>query len=437
MGNWISERAGMRLLSSARRISDVSPIKGHRACALLFDESPCAMGDATETIIDALRSKDGHATFAVYGSTAENYPDHRGKKGKESGRGVHYAHLPDLEADDQGGAEAHPELVRAILDGGHQIIASGYRMIPADKPLFSRRSVLRTVGEVGDDLRRLTTLCGDPMEAILPPMGGILIRDGFDLYDVCGALGWNCIAPAKTYGMKFYMSDDPRAEAKRLVRSLAKQLRDDPDAFDGMILRFDGGKSPALRAPLMSVAAAAIVEQLTNAGYELITVHELLRRAPFADAEPGDDVFPAARRMTLAGYTVCCRNNCVRPDCTVTREMLYAMMTPRDVMIDYISSRILKTEPVFEQNKLYEKEFLMAPGSPLTAGMYYGYASGWSLEQRHSAMTQATFGKFLDQISAGRDLDWHAPKDGSLTKQDVILALDQLISAEKAGNNGE
>ena len=71
----ISDRAGVRLLSPARRIRRQAPVKDHRACALLFDESPCAASDVTAALLDALRKASAKATFAVYGSTEALYPD--------------------------------------------------------------------------------------------------------------------------------------------------------------------------------------------------------------------------------------------------------------------------------------------------------------------------------------------------------------------------
>ena len=84
MASFMANQLGMRMLAPARRITKVAPVKGRRACALVFDESPCAAEGVTEAILAALRTTGAKATFAVYGSTAENYPDRRGKAGREA-----------------------------------------------------------------------------------------------------------------------------------------------------------------------------------------------------------------------------------------------------------------------------------------------------------------------------------------------------------------
>ena len=133
----ISDRAGVRLLSPARRIRRQAPVKDHRACALLFDESPCAASDVTAALLDALRKASAKATFAVYGSTEALYPDRCGKREKESGRGVRYAHLPDWQKDTQGGARHCPELIRQIQADGHAIAVSNDTFQPNGRPWFS------------------------------------------------------------------------------------------------------------------------------------------------------------------------------------------------------------------------------------------------------------------------------------------------------------
>ena len=114
------------------------------------------------------------------------------------------------------------------------------------------------------------------------------------------------------------------------------------------------------------------------------------------------------------------------------RDALYAMMVPPHIMQDYMISRLIKTEPAYGVNRRYEKEFLMAPGSPASAGMFYAYEAGWPLGKRQAVVTARDFIAFLDRVSAGKTLDWTPPKERALLKSDIIMALDQLIRAEQA-----
>ena len=435
MGSIFSDSAGMRMLSPARRVSRVAPVKRRRACALVFDESPCAYGGVTESLTAALREAEARATFALYGSTAENYPDRRGRRLRESGRGIRYAHLPDFEADAQGGAAACPELVAEILRSGCAAAAGGYRFIPNGRAFFSKRRAFMTAEESFDDLQRLAELLaaqGAGATAYLPPFGAALIADGRSVYDVCNALGLDCLVPAHSFGAQFYTGEDEKAEAERILRAFQARLNANAAYFDGKVVRLDGGKSPRLKEPVAPLVIRRLLALLKDNGYELTTVDGLLARSPFSDLTAEDEAFAAAKAMLDRGYTVCCRDNAFRPNAAVTREELYAMLVPPNIMRDYMLSRLKKTEPVFPLNRRSEKEFLMSPGSAVSAGMFYGYEVGWPLGHRQAAMTPHSFAVFLDKAAAGKRLDWKPPADGTLLKKDLISALDQLIRAEQA-----
>ena len=265
MGSFFSDNACMRLLSPARRISRVAPVKGRRACTLVFDESPCAYGDVTGLLLAALQKTASQATFAVYGSTAENYPDRRGRRFSESGRGVRYAHLPDFEADAQGGAADQPELIRAVAGADCGFAAAGYRFMPNGKTPFTRRKPLTTADESFDDLQRLLTLLDTQqisVTAYLPPFGMTQIADGRSVYDVCNALGLNCIVPAHSFCDRFYTGEDEKTEAKRIYRAFQARLQSNAGFFDGKLVRLDGGKSARLKAPVMPLIIDSLLALL-------------------------------------------------------------------------------------------------------------------------------------------------------------------------------
>ena len=431
----ISDRAGVRLLSPARRIRRQAPVKDHRACALLFDESPCAASDVTAALLDALRKASAKATFAVYGSTEALYPDRCGKREKESGRGVRYAHLPDWQKDTQGGARHCPELIRQIQADGHAIAVSNDTFQPNGRPWFSRRKAFQTAEESYQSIQQLMSaeaLAGAAISAHLPPFDAAMLPDGRTVYDVCNALGMNCLSPAVSYASNFYRENDGKAEAERIVRSVQARLHDDSGWFDGKVIRMDGGLAPTLPDPAVPLAISRVLRLLQAAGYELLTVDELVARSPFADLDASAESFEAACDLLKRGYTVGCLGGTFRPDAEMQRDALYAMMVPPHIMQDYMISRLMKTEPAYGVNRRYEKEFLMAPGSPASAGMFYAYEAGWPLGKRQAVVTARDFIAFLDRVSAGKTLDWTPPKERALLKSDIIMALDQLIRAEQA-----
>ena len=294
---------------------------------------------------------------------------------------------------------------------------------------------MTTADESFDDLQRLLTLLDTQqisVTAYLPPFGMTQIADGRSVYDVCNALGLNCIVPAHSFCDRFYTGEDEKTEAKRIYRAFQARLQSNAGFFDGKLVRLDGGKSARLNAPVMPLIIDSLLALLREHGYELLTMEELLERSPFADLSSEDEGFAEAYDMLKRGYTVCCRGNTIRPYATVTREELYAMLVPQNIMRDYMLSRLKKTEPVFPLNRRSEKEFLMSPGSAVAAGMFYGYEVGWPLAHRRVEMTPRTFSAFLDKAAAGKKLDWTPPEDGTLHKKDIIIALDQLIRSEQA-----
>lgn len=440
MASFMANQLGMRMLAPARRITKVAPVKGKRACALVFDESPCAVEGVTEAILAALQAADAKATFAVYGSTAENYPDRRGKAGREAWRGVRYAHLPDFEADAKGGAEAQPELLRAIAADGHEVAVSGYRYLSATSVLFSRRKTFPDVVTLADDLKRvlaLTEAAGIAVDSYMPPFDAVLLADSRSVYDVCNAFGLNVLDPACEYGSGFYTGTDAAAEAQRIVRSVRTRLKSDPTYFDGRLLRFSGGICPKLQGAATPKALPEVLALLKEHGYEVLSVRQLLARSPFEDISADDACFASAKALLDAGYTIACRGNRFRPDAALTREALYAMLIPQHIMRDYMQSRLYRTTAAFALNQKSEKEFYMSPGTAVSAGMFYGFALGWPLERRQTEMTARGFAAFLEKAAVGNSIKWTPPTDAQLRRKDVVDALLQFISEEETAQNGK
>lgn len=68
------------------------------------------------------------------------------------------------------------------------------------------------------------------------------------------------------------------------------------------------------------------LQLLTDHGYRIVTVSELLEKSPFQDVTPESGTGAAARRLLGRGWCVAYQDNTIRPDAVLTRGEL-AMMS--------------------------------------------------------------------------------------------------------------
>lgn len=159
------ERAGA-YLSPVRRIERIKTEK--RVCAMTFDDGPCRLpGSPSEdgkpltlSLLETLERFGARGTFDVVGDTSGNYPDKAGKEGSADWGGVRFDHYPDFQKDANGGAQNCPELVKRILDGGHEITSHSYsHVLFGPKPLvYGSREPLPGLDAVVADLQKLDAL---------------------------------------------------------------------------------------------------------------------------------------------------------------------------------------------------------------------------------------------------------------------------------------
>lgn len=326
-------RAGQKVyLSPVRRIERVAA--DSRVCAMTFDDGPCRLpaypeegGEGlTLTLLRTLEKYGAKGTFDVIGDTSENYPDTRGKTGSAQWSGVSYDHYPDFGKDADGGAANCPELIGRILSGGHEITSHTYRhVLFGKKPLvYGSRKPLEGLDAVTEDLRRLHTLLqeryGYTIRLSRPPHYVDRTKDGFSAYDAYALMGYQYMA-ASFDGAGWLPLAEEQAEVEAMIDPIEKALRENPDALRGQIIFQKDGYNMARRAPV----AKALDRQLallTERGYRVITVSELLNCCPFADVSPKDPCFGAAKKLLDAGFCVCYRDNTVRPGAILTRAEL-------------------------------------------------------------------------------------------------------------------
>ena len=328
-------------LSTVRRFERVKT--NRRVCAMTFDDGPMNLPPVpdnhggkplTLVLLETLEAHGGKGTFDIVGDTSSNYPDQPGKHGSASWGGVSYDHYPDIGKDAFGGAEHCPELVKRILDGGHQITNHSYaHVLFGRKPLvYGARKFLGNLDQVTDDLKKLDHLLrqrhGYQMEYMRPPHYVDKINGGFDSYDACALMGYQYMA-ASFDGAGWLPCATYEQEVEATWKPLEAALRADPDALCGQIIFQKDGFNMARRTPIADGLGKAL-EILSAYGYQVITVKELVEGySPFEDLGEGDPVFSAACHLLERGYTVAFRNNKVLPDTPMTRGALAMMVYGR------------------------------------------------------------------------------------------------------------
>lgn len=330
----IKERTPV-FLSPVRRIERVA-LK-ERVVAMTFDDGPCAMPanpsqdgkPLTLALVETLEEYGAKGTFDVIGDTSENYPDEPGKEGTAFWGGVRYDHYPDFGRDADGGVKNCPELVKRILDGGHEITSHTWsHVLFGPKPLvYGKRDPLENIDAVIADLRKMDSFMKENHNYNIalsrPPHYVDKTKDGFSSYDAYAVMGYQYLA-ASFDGAGWLPLASYEAETDAAVKPLAAALDADPDALCGQIIFQKDGYNMARRSPVLHGLKGQL-EILKKHGYAVVTVSELLSRCPFSDLSPDHPFFPAAKALVEAGYCVSFRDNTVRIGKPLTRGE-YAMM---------------------------------------------------------------------------------------------------------------
>ena len=322
-------------LSPVRRIERVATHQ--RVCAMTFDDGPCrlpAQPDAfdgkplTVVLAETLERYGAHGSFDVVGDTSANYPDAAGQEGSASWGGVAYDHYPDFGMDAQGGALHCPDLVDRLLQGGHEVTNHTYSHVLFGKKslVYGKRRFLPGLDPVVADLQRLHALIGEhgyEMKLSRPPHYVDPIAGGFSSYDAYGLMGYQYMA-ASFDGAGWLPLADYSAEVEATWKPLAQKLEENPDYFCGQIIFQKDGYNMARRSPIAHGLERQL-ELLTQNGYQVVSVGELLSRSPFLDVGQDDPLGRDARALLEAGWCVAFRDNSLRPDTVLTRGAL-AMM---------------------------------------------------------------------------------------------------------------
>lgn len=365
-------------LSPVRRVERVA--LDERVCAMTFDDGPCRLpanpdGFAgkplTLVLAETLERYGALGTFDVVGDTSQNYPDRPGKHGSASWGGIAFDHYPDFGQDGEGGVLHCPELVDRLLQGGHELTSHTYSHVLFGKKnlVYGRRHTLSGLEAAVEDLQKLHALVrerhGYEMKLSRPPHYVDRIGQNFSSYDAYAAMGYQYMA-ASFDGAGWLPLSTYEAEVEAAWKPVAQKLAEDPDYFCGQIIFQKDGYNMARRSPV----AHGLEEQLkrlAGAGYQVVTVSQLLERSPFLDLPQSDPRGAAAKKLLEAGFCPAFRDNSLRPDSPLTRGELAMMAFGWE-------SGELRRKLLQGEEKLPWSD--LKPGHPYAAPLLYGVRLG-------------------------------------------------------------
>jgi len=314
-------------LSPVRRVEAQATDPAARLVALTFEDGPTAapprpdlssarwhgnsgphshrLGTAprgagiTEIILEMLAAYGAGATFAVVGTAGE---------------------------DDGGlvGVAARPDLVRRILEAGHELANHSWRHLPfGPVPGQPRRrwdrdaagaEVVRLHEEV---LERFgyTFRLGRPPHLV---DGAGETPPAFAVYE---GLGYDYLGLGVEAGGGGPSSGSYDADVEAIVLGLQRRLEKDGRALSGKVVSFHEGYDAGGRSPVVT-ALPRVLQLLRNYGYRAVTVSALLEASPFADLSPDDPFWAPAHDLLRRGWWVTYRSGEVRPGQPLVRGEL-------------------------------------------------------------------------------------------------------------------
>ena len=328
--------------SPVRRIGQACPPRDRRLVAMTFDDGPDALTvegrdrGLTQVILDELKEYGAKVTFDVIGSTADNYPDEKGELGTFMWSGRAFDHYPKFGADGLAGAKNRPELIRAILDGGHEISNHGstHRLFGRMRAVYGQRHHFETLEQVVGDL--------EDLHGYLEREFGYTMRlgrrahyidkipDGASAYDAYRIMGYNYMA-ASFDGAGWQPLASYDLEVDAMVKPLENALRADPESLNGKIIFQKDGSNMAERTPIAD-ALPRQLRLLQDAGYQVVPVSALLEVSPFEDMDPASEEAESVKYLLSRGRAPGYKNNTFHGERNVTAGELYMMLADPEAL---------------------------------------------------------------------------------------------------------
>lgn len=426
-----------KYVTTVRRIERVYPPEGMRVVAMTFDDGPTDIetnpkvseDGLTLHLLKTLEKYDARGTFDVIGTTEHNYPDEAGEENSFTWGGVKFDHYPDINLDARAGAKNKPELIKRILDGGHEITNHGYRHVLFGKMklVYGDRESFENIHEVIDDIMTLDKLLldgfGYKMKLSRPPHYVDKIPDGKNSYDAYRYAGYNYMA-ASFDGGGWLPTGSYEKDVSAMVEPLRRALSENPDSLNGQIIFQKDGFSMARLSPV----ASALDEQLrllTECGYKVIPVSELLALSSFEDCKNDD-----ATALANEGFAIGYKNNTLHPERRLTFGELVAMTANPEKQLSayrkFVDSDFLADDTIEEIAKKYGIEknhpYFIAFSLAATDGL---------IDKENKAklswktpVTGKLLKEYMEKLSSGFSLEI---KDGKLLRGDVFSILFKAL----------
>ncbi len=360
-----------KYLSPCRRIEFVNPPSEGRFVAMTFDDGPTTLkttSDAsiglTASLLDTLKKYDAKGTFDVIGTTHENYPDKEGELGNFTWSGVGYDHYPKYNDDLSAGAVNCPDLIERILKEGHEITSHTYthRLFGPMRAVYGGRIHFNKLSEVVSDLDKLHSYMKDnfnyEIKLSRPPHYIDKIPDGSNSYDAYRIMGYNYMA-ASFDGAGWQPLDSYENEVSAMIEPLKKALEENPDALNGQIIFQKDGCNMNLRTPVCD-ALDEQLKLLTDYGYKVITVSELLELSPFEDVKNDCDEMVYIKKLLKKRHTIGYRNNTFAPDKPITADEFMIMLSPPEL---FKVNKALSYKDIVNIARNYARENNIVPKS--------------------------------------------------------------------------
>ncbi len=426
-----------KYVTTVRRIERVFPIKGQRLVAMTFDDGPTDIetnpvvseDGLTLHLLKTLEKYGAKGTFDVIGTTEHNYPDVAGEMNSFTWGGVKFDHYPDINLDSRAGAKNKPELIKRILDGGHEITNHGYRHVLFGKMklVYGDRESFNNIHEVVEDIMTLDKLLlddfGYKMKLSRPPHYVDKIPDGKTSYDAYRYAGYNYMA-ASFDGGGWLPTGSFEKDVSAMVEPLRRALSENPDSLNGQIIFQKDGFSMARLSPV----AAALPEQLkllSEHGYKVVTVSELLALSAFEDSENKD-----ATALANAGYAVGYKNNTLHPERLLTFGELVAMTANPEKQLSLYREFVDSDYDAATLPEDFTKKYGITKDHPYFIAFCIALNDG--LLDRENAdklsykshVTGKLFSEFMKKLSPDLSFDI---KEGNLLRGDVFSLLVRAL----------
>lgn len=466
-------RAG-RFLSPVRRIERVYPPSNQRLVAMTFDDGPSALSPSpipkncknpeaglSAHLMETLEKYNAKGSFDIIGDTSKNYPDKKGKDNTANWGGLRHDHYPDFEMDHLGGAQNQESLTTKIAQN-HAVCNHTYShvLFGPIKFIYGRRAHLTGLKEVVEDILKLNNLASekygvkptlarpphyvDPIKktpstpaALSPIASGHRFPNSYDAYAITGH---DYLAASFDGGGWKPSSGNYKADVAAMVYPIKNTLETDPDSLNGQIIFQKDGVNMTRQTPVAD-ALPLQLKLLTQAGYKVVSVYELIDISPFEDLPDTHPAFASARAILKAGYICAYPNNHFYPDRLLTFGELVSMVTPRAIY----SARLKFFSDIKriggEAEKKYESIIDQIISTPISLpdshpyalnfkyAKYCGYLKGFENYSIKSKVTMENIINFCGNISTIRikiDSDLHA----FINRGEAAIILSEVLLNE-------